>query len=158
MRVGIGYDVHRLVSGRPLMLGGVQVPFSQGLLGHSDGDALVHAVIDALLGAAGLGDIGTHFPSSDPQYKEIRSTVLLERVGELVRRRGWKVANVDATIIAERPSLQPHLQAMRRELARGLGTDLDCISVKAKSNNGLGFLGAGEGIAAWAVALLQKPV
>jgi 2-C-methyl-D-erythritol 2,4-cyclodiphosphate synthase len=157
MRVGIGYDVHRLVEGRPLILGGVHLPYPRGLLGHSDGDALIHAIIDALLGAAGLGDIGAHFPPGDPQYKDIRSTALLERVEGLLRSLGWKVVNVDATIVAEHPALQPHIQSMRRELAQGLGVEIDRISVKAKSNGGLGFLGASEGIAAWAVALLQEP-
>ena len=157
MRVGIGYDVHRLAEGRALILGGVEVPFSQGLLGHSDGDALTHAVIDALLGAAGLGDIGGYFPSSDPQYKDVRSITLLQRVGELLARDGWKLVNLDATIVAERPVLKPHLESMCQELAKGLETSPRQVSVKAKTNDGLGFLGAGEGIAAWAVALLQEP-
>lgn len=157
MRVGIGYDVHRLVEGRPLILGGVHLPYPRGLLGHSDGDALIHAIIDALLGAAHLGDIGAHFPPGDPLYQDIRSTVLLERAEGLLRSLGWKVVNVDATIVAEHPALQPHIQSMCRELAQGLGVEMDRISVKAKSNDGLGFLGAGEGIAAWAVALLQEP-
>lgn len=157
MRAGIGYDAHRLVAGRPLVLGGVQVPFAKGLLGHSDGDALTHAIIDALLGAAHMGDMGTHFPSSDPSYKDADSGVLLERVAELLRGAGWMVVNVDATMVAERPVLAPYIDAMRQELARRLGVDRDLITVKAKTNDGLGFLGAGEGMAAWAVALLQEP-
>ena len=157
MRTGIGYDAHRLVAGRPLVLGGVQVPFAKGLLGHSDGDTLTHAIIDALLGAAHMGDMGTHFPSSDPSYKDADSGVLLERVAELLRGAGWMVVNVDATMVAERPVLAPYIDAMRQELARRLGVDRDLITVKAKTNDGLGFLGAGEGMAAWAVALLQEP-
>ena len=156
MRVGIGYDVHPLVEGRPLVLGGVTVPFSHGLLGHSDGDALTHALIDALLGAAGLGDIGTHFPSSDAQYRDIASTVLLRHTAALLASHGWRVVNVDATIVAERPRMGPYLDAMRQELARNFGGDASTVNVKAKTNNGLGFLGAGEGMAAWAVALLQE--
>lgn len=156
MRVGIGYDVHPLVEGRPLVLGGVIVPFSHGLQGHSDGDTLIHAIIDALLGAAGLGDIGTHFPSSDPKYRGIASTILLRHTAALLASHGWRLVNVDATIIAERPRLGPHLAAMQRELADNLGGDASAISVKAKTNDGLGFLGAGEGMAAWAVALLQE--
>ena len=156
MRVGIGYDVHPLVEGRPLVLGGVTVPFSHGLQGHSDGDALTHALIDALLGAAGLGDIGTHFPSTDPQYRGIASTLLLRRTAALLASHGWRVVNLDATIVAERPRLGPYLDAMRRELASNLGGDASAVSVKAKTNDGLGFLGAGEGMAAWAVALLQE--
>ena len=157
MRAGIGYDAHRLVEGRPLILGGVQVPFPKGLLGHSDGDALMHAIIDALLGAAHMGDMGTNFPSSDPSYKDADSGVLLEQVAELLRGAGWMVLNVDATMVAERPVLAPYIDAMRQGLARRLGLDRDLITVKAKTNDGLGFLGAGEGMAAWAVALLQEP-
>ena len=156
MRVGIGYDVHPLAEGRPLVLGGVIVPFSHGLLGHSDGDTLIHAVIDALLGAAGLGDIGTHFPSSDGQYRGIASTVLLRHTAALLASHGWRVVNVDATIVAERPRLGPYLDAMRRELALNLGEDASTVHVKAKTNDGLGFLGAGEGMAAWAVALIRE--
>ena len=156
MRVGIGYDVHPLAEGRPLVLGGVTVPFTHGLLGHSDGDTLIHAIIDALLGAAGLGDIGTHFPSSDAQYRGIASTVLLRHTAALLATHGWRVVNVDATIVAERPRLGPYLDAMRQELAVNLGGDASTVHVKAKTNDGLGFLGAGEGMAAWAVALLQE--
>ena len=156
MRVGIGYDVHPLVEGRPLVLGGVTVPYSHGLQGHSDGDSLIHAIIDALLGAAGLGDIGTHFPSSDPKYRGVASTLLLQHTAALLASHGWRVVNVDATIIAERPRLGPYLAAMQQELAGNLGGDASAINVKAKTNDGLGFLGAGEGMAAWAVALLQE--
>jgi len=156
VRVGIGYDVHPLVEGRPLVLGGVTVPFSHGLHGHSDGDVLTHALIDALLGAAGLGDIGTHFPSTDAQYQGIASTVLLRHTAALLASHGWRVVNVDATIVAERPRLGPYLDAMRQELALNLGGDPSTVNGKAKTNDGLGFLGAGEGMAAWAVALLQE--
>lgn len=156
MRVGIGYDAHRLVEGHPLILGGTDIPFSKGLLGHSDGDVLTHAVIDALLGAANLGDIGSHFPSDDPQYRGARSIGLLQQVAALLRVSGWLALNVDATIVAERPRLSPYIASMRQELAAGLGVDGEVVTVKAKSNDGLGFLGAGEGMAAWAVALLQE--
>ena len=154
-RVGIGYDVHRLGEGRPLFLGGVRVPHPQGLLGHSDGDVLLHAVMDALLGAASLGDMGTHFPSTDPQYKDISSLLLLQRVQAMVEGKGWKVGNVDATIVAERPRLAPYLGAMRQALAGALGLPEERVSIMAKSTNGLGALGRGEGIAAYAVALLE---
>ena len=156
MRVGIGYDVHPLVGGRPLVLGGVVIPFSHGLLGHSDGDALIHAIIDALLGAAGLGDIGTHFPSTDAQYQGVASTLLLRHTAALLASHGWRVVNLDATIVAERPRLGPYLDAMRQELALNLGGDASTVHVKAKTNDGLGFLGAEEGMAVWAVALLQE--
>ncbi|MBI4337708.1 MAG: 2-C-methyl-D-erythritol 2,4-cyclodiphosphate synthase [Chloroflexi bacterium] len=157
MRVGNGFDVHRLVVGRRLVLGGVEVPFGKGLLGHSDGDALAHALIDALLGAAALGDIGTQFPSTDPQYKDIDSLVLLRRVAQLLAERGWKVSNVDATILAEQPRLGPHVSQMRERLARDLGLTLERVSVKAKTADGLGPVGQGECIAAYAVACLEEP-
>lgn len=157
MRVGIGYDTHRLVAGRPLLLGGVEVPYERGLLGHSDGDVLIHAVIDALLGAAGLGDVGTHFPSSDPQYRDIRSLLLLERVAQLLSAARWKVHNVDATIVAERPVLKPYLESMSRCIAACLGVPADRVSIKAKTTDGLGFIGAQEGMAAYAVAALEEP-
>ena len=157
MRIGIGYDVHKLVPGRPLMLGGVHVPFSKGLLGHSDGDALIHAIVDALLGPSGLGDMGAQFPSSASQYQDAPSMTFLQRVCELLGESGWRVINVDATIVAESPMLGLYIQSMREQVARGLGTGVGQVTIKAKTNDGLGFLGAKDGMAAWAVALLQEP-
>jgi len=156
MRVGIGYDVHPLVEGRPLVLGGVTVPFARGLRGHSDADVLVHAIIDALLGAAALRDIGTHFPDTEPQYEGISSIFLLQRVGDMIRARGFGVANIDATIIAEQPRLADHIDEMRHNVSEALGIASERVSVKAKTSSGLGFLGRGEGIAAHAVALIEK--
>ena len=156
MRVGIGFDVHPLTAGRRLVLGGVDVPFEKGLAGHSDGDVLTHAVVDALLGAVALGDIGTHFPSSDPRYRDARSLLLLERVAGMLRDKGWRIENVDATIIAERPRLTPFVEAMRKGLGAALGLPGDRISVKAKTTDGLGYTGRGEGIAAYAVALVEQ--
>lgn len=155
MRVGIGYDVHRLGQGRRLILGGVEIPFEMGLLGHSDGDVLTHAVMDALLGAAGLGDIGRHFPDSDPQYENISSLILLVQVGQLLRGQGWRVGNIDATIVAQKPRLAPYSEAMGRHLAEALDADQAQISVKATTTDGLGFAGQGEGMAAYAVAFLE---
>lgn len=154
-RVGYGYDAHRLVEGRRLMLGGVEIPFEKGLLGHSDADVLCHAVADAALGAAGLGDIGRHFPSADPQYKDIPSLVLLTRVADLLKRASARLVNVDATLVAERPRIAPYAEEMRRNIGRGLGLSPDRVSVKATTNEGLGFPGREEGMAAWAVALLE---
>jgi 2-C-methyl-D-erythritol 2,4-cyclodiphosphate synthase len=151
-RVGIGYDIHRLVSGRRLVLGGVEIPFQRGLEGHSDADVLTHAIMDALLGAAALGDIGHHFPPGDPRFKDISSLALLRKVAELLRSRGFAVGNVDATIVAEEPKMAPHVPEMRRLLAGALGVAMDQASVKATTNEGLGPLGAGAGIAAWATA------
>ena len=156
MRIGHGYDVHRLVEGRPLVLGGVTVPWKLGLLGHSDADVLTHAVMDALLGAAGLGDIGRHFPDSDSAYAGADSLRLLACVMELLARNGWRVENVDCTIIAQRPKLAAHLPAMETNLARVMGVLEDQVNVKATTEEGLGFTGAGEGIAAQAVALLTR--
>ncbi len=156
MRVGSGFDAHRLVEGRPLVLGGVTVPFTHGLLGHSDGDALLHAVMDALLGAAGLGDMGRYFPSSDPRYAGADSGELLRDVRDRLRRSGWRPGNVDATIVAERPVLKDHLDAMRQSIAALLELQPERVNVKAKSTDGLGALGAGEGIAATAVALVEE--
>ena len=155
MRIGTGYDVHPLVPGRPLTLGGITIPFERGLAGHSDGDVLVHAVIDALLGAAALGDIGHHFPSSDPRYQDISSLRLLEETMRLLGGH-WRIVNVDATILAERPFLKPFLGEMRQHLAGVLGLSLDEVSIKATTTDGLGFTGRGEGIAAQAVALIQE--
>ena len=156
LRVGHGYDVHRLTEGRALILGGVTVPFDRGLLGHSDADVLTHAVMDALLGAAALGDIGKLFPDSDAAYAGADSIALLERVTALLREHGWQVGNVDATVVAQAPKLAPYVPEMRRRLAEAMGLDVDCVSVKATTEEGLGFTGRGEGMAAHAVALIEK--
>jgi len=153
-RIGIGYDIHRLVEGRKLMLGGVDVPFEKGLLGHSDSDVLTHAICDALLGAAALGDIGTHFPDSDPRWAGVSSLEFLARVVELVSQKGYRIGNVDATVMAERPKLMPYIQAMCENLGRVLKIDSDQINIKAKTNEGMESVGRGEAIAAQAVALL----
>ena len=155
-RIGHGYDVHRLTEGRALILGGVQVPYALGLLGHSDADVLTHAVMDALLGAAGLGDIGRHFPDTDERYRGISSLLLLEHVRRLLADAGWRAGNIDATVIAQRPKLAPFLDEMRQKLAATLGISPDCVNVKATTEEGLGFSGRGEGIAAHAVALLGR--
>ena len=156
LRVGHGYDVHRLVEGRALILGGVPVPFDRGLLGHSDADVLTHAVMDALLGAAALGDIGKLFPDSDAAYAGADSIALLERVTALLREHGWQVGNVDATVVAQTPKLAPYIPEMRRRLAEAMGLDVDCVSVKATTEERLGFTGSGEGMAAHAVALIER--
>lgn len=156
LRIGHGYDVHRLVEGRALILGGVTVPYEKGLLGHSDADVLTHAVMDALLGAAALGDIGKLFPDTDEAYRGISSVLLLERVAERLSAEGFAVVNVDATVLAQAPKLAPYREAMRANLACALGLDLSCVSVKATTEEGLGFTGEGLGIAAHAVALLEK--
>jgi 2-C-methyl-D-erythritol 2,4-cyclodiphosphate synthase len=155
-RVGMGYDVHRLVAGRPLVLGGVSIPFDKGLLGHSDGDALAHAFIDALLGASNLGDIGLLFPSTDDRYKNARSLCLLTQAYDSVLDSGWEVANLDATIIAEQPRLTPYLGSIRDTIAKALELRPNMVGVKGKTNDHLGFLGEGLGIAVWSVALLQR--
>ena len=154
MRIGHGYDVHRLVEGRRLILGGVEVPFDKGLLGHSDADVLTHAVMDALLGAAALGDIGRHFPDTDPAYAGADSLKLLDHVVELLEEKGYQVGNVDATILAQKPKLAPYIEKMRDNLADHLKADPDRVNVKATTEEKLGFTGAEEGIAAHAVALL----
>jgi len=154
MRIGQGFDTHALVGGRELVIGGVRIPYEKGLAGHSDADVLIHAVCDALLGAAGLGDIGTHFPDTDARYKGIDSRKLLREVAQLLRQRKLRVANVDATIIAQAPKMAPHIAAMRANLASDLGVAPDAVNVKAKTTEKLGFVGRGEGIAAEAVALL----
>lgn len=156
MRVGHGYDVHRLTAGRKLILGGQEIPFELGLLGHSDADVLTHAVMDALLGAAGLGDIGQHFPDTDPAYAGADSMKLLEHVIALLRERGWTVSNVDATILAQRPKLAPYIPEMKRALAAVMGVEADRVNVKATTEEKLGFTGSGEGMAAHAVALILK--
>jgi len=153
-RIGYGYDVHRLVAGRRLILGGVEIPHDLGLDGHSDADVLVHAVADALLGAACLGDIGQHFPDTDARYRGISSLVLLKEIALLLERSGYEVGNIDATVILERPRIMPHAVAMRTNIARALGIAPDAVSVKATTGEGLGFTGRGEGAAAHAVALL----
>jgi 2-C-methyl-D-erythritol 2,4-cyclodiphosphate synthase len=154
-RVGIGYDVHRLVAGRPLVLGGVAIPAERGLLGHSDADVAIHAIVDALLGAAALGDIGQHFPPGDPAYQDIDSRRLLARARALLDRHGWRPVNVDCTIVAEAPKLAPHAAAMRAALGETLGLPPERVAVKATTNEGIGFIGRGEGIAALAVALIE---
>ena len=156
LRVGHGYDVHRLVEGHALILGGVTVPFDRGLLGHSDADVLTHAVMDALLGAAALGDIGKLFPDSDAAYAGADSIALLERVTALLREHGWQVGNVDATVVAQTPKLAPYIPEMRRRLAEAMGLDVDGVSVKATTEEKLGFTGSGEGMAAHAVALIER--
>ena len=156
MRVGHGYDVHRLTEGRKLILGGEEIPWERGLLGHSDADVLTHAVMDALLGAAGLGDIGRHFPDSDPAYKGADSLALTRAVAGLVAEHGFRVGNIDATILCQAPKLAPHIAAMRQNIADAFGIDAGAVSVKATTEEHLGFTGAGQGIAAHAVALLEN--
>ncbi len=154
MRIGHGYDVHRLVEDRKLIMGGVDIPWEKGLLGHSDADVLLHAIADALLGALAMGDIGKHFPDTDPAFKGADSMKLLEHVVGLIRAQGYAVGNLDATIIAQRPKMAPHIQAMRENVARACGVTVDRINVKATTEEGLGFTGTGEGISAHAVVLL----
>lgn len=156
MRVGIGYDVHALVEGRPLILGGVHVPHELGLLGHSDADVLVHAIMDALLGALALGDIGLHFPDQDEQYRGISSVLLLEKVMELIRGKGYAVGNIDSIIVAQKPKLSPHIPEMRNNLARILQTKPEAVSVKATTTERLGFEGREEGISAQAFVCLER--
>ena len=156
MRIGHGYDVHALVPGRRLVLGGVDIPHGQGLLGHSDADALLHAITDAVLGAAGLGDIGTLFPDTDAAYEGADSRDLLRRAVARVAEAGWRVINVDSTVVAQRPKIAPHVAAMRRNIAQCLGVDAGAVNVKGKTTEHLGFAGRGEGIAAYAVALLGR--
>ncbi len=157
MRVGMGYDVHRLVEGRELIIGGVTIPYAKGLLGHSDADVLLHAISDALLGAAGLGDIGKHFPDSDPAYKGISSLVLLEKVGALLEEKGFLIENIDATIIAQEPKMRPYIDSMQENIAKALGVDVSQVNVKATTEEGLGFTGAGEGISSQAICMLTSP-
>ena len=155
MRSGIGYDIHRLAAGRRLVLGGVAIEHPKGLVGHSDGDVLLHALMDALLGAANLGDLGRHFPSDDPAYAGARSLELARRVSGLIRERGLRVSSLDATVIAQAPRLAPHVQAMREAIAGAIGVDAERVSVKATTNDGLGVIGAEEAIAALAIANLE---
>jgi 2-C-methyl-D-erythritol 2,4-cyclodiphosphate synthase len=154
MRIGFGYDSHQFAEGRRLILGGVEVTYEKGLLGHSDADALIHAIVDAILGALGEGDIGRHFPDTDPHLKGISSLVMLKRVSDLAVQRGYYVNNVDSTVILEKPRLSPSIEEMRRNIARVLGTDSSRVNVKAKTNEKMGFVGRGEGIAAFAVVTL----
>ena len=156
MRVGMGYDVHRLTEDRDLILGGVKIDWEKGLLGHSDADVLIHAVMDALLGAAALGDIGKHFPDTDPVYKGISSILLLEHVTKLLREHHYEIGNIDATIIAQRPKMRPHIDQMRENMAKALKIDVDQINVKATTEEGLGFTGSGEGISSQAICAIEK--
>ncbi|QEY26571.1 2-C-methyl-D-erythritol 2,4-cyclodiphosphate synthase [Neisseria zalophi] len=158
IRVGQGYDVHQLIEGRPLILGGVTIPFEKGLLGHSDADALLHALTDALLGAAGLGDIGSHFPDTAAEFKNADSRVLLRKAYQSVQAEGWQVVNVDTTIIAQKPKLAPHIPAMRHHIAEDLKLPENAVNIKGKTNEKLGYLGRQEGIEAQAVVLLRKAV
>ncbi len=156
MRIGIGYDVHKLVTGRKLVLGGVVIPFEKGLLGHSDADVLVHAVCDALLGAAAMGDIGLHFPDSDPKFKNISSIKLLAETNAMVRGNGFTIGNIDTVIFAEAPKISPYRKMMQEKLASTVEVDPDCINIKATTTEGLGSIGKGQGIGAMSVALLEK--
>ncbi len=155
-RVGVGYDVHPLIPRRKLVLGGIDIPFAKGLSGWSDADVLTHAIIDALLGAAALGDIGSHFPPGEPQYKDISSLTLLKRVRDELAKNGWQVDNIDATIVAEQPRLRDFIGSMRQQLSQTLGIALSQVSVKASTSAQLGFVGRGEGMAAYAVALIER--
>ena len=157
MRIGMGYDVHRLVEGRRLIMGGVEIPYEKGLLGHSDADVLLHAVMDALLGAAALGDIGKHFPDTDPAYKGISSIELLKHVGNLLEENRFLIENIDATIIAQTPKMRPHIDLMRENIAVALGIETEQVNVKATTEEGLGFTGSGEGISAQAICMLTSP-
>lgn len=157
MRVGMGYDVHRLVEDRKLIIGGVEIPYEKGLLGHSDADVLLHAVMDALLGAAAMGDIGKHFPDTDAAYKGISSVALLEKVGEMLNKKGFLVENIDATIIAQAPKMRPYIDKMRENIAEALQMDISCVNVKATTEEGLGFTGNGEGISSQAICMLTSP-
>jgi 2-C-methyl-D-erythritol 2,4-cyclodiphosphate synthase len=155
LRIGIGYDVHPLVPGRKLVLGGVDIPFDKGLEGWSDADVLTHAVIDALLGAAALGDIGSHFPPGESEFREVSSLFLLDKVIEKLEERGWRAVNIDATVVTERPRLREYIDDMRQNFSQVLGIGIERVSVKASTSNGLGSIGRGEGIAAYAVALIE---
>ena len=157
MRIGMGYDVHRLVNDRKLIIGGVDIPYEKGLLGHSDADVLLHAVMDALLGAAAMGDIGKHFPDTDPAYKGASSIELLKRVGALLEENLFLIENIDATIIAQAPKMRPHIDSMRKNIADALGIEVSQVNVKATTEEGLGFTGNGEGISAQAICMLTSP-
>ena len=155
MRIGMGYDVHKLVEGRDLILGGVNIPYEKGLLGHSDADVIIHAIMDALLGAAALGDIGKHFPDTDPKYKGISSILLLKEVGHLLNENEYSICNIDATIIAQAPKLRPYIDTMNANVASALNIDISKVNIKATTEEGLGFTGSGEGISAQAICLLH---
>ncbi|MBS4900194.1 MAG: 2-C-methyl-D-erythritol 2,4-cyclodiphosphate synthase [Clostridiales bacterium] len=155
MRVGMGYDVHKLVEGRPLIIGGVEIPYESGLLGHSDADVLLHAVTDSILGAAALGDIGKHFPDTDPAYKGADSLVLLKEAVRIVSEAGFRIVNIDSTIIAQRPKMRPYIDDMRANIARAAGIDISCINVKATTEEGLGFTGKGEGISSQSICMID---
>lgn len=157
MRIGMGYDVHKLVEGRKLIIGGVDIPYEKGLLGHSDADVLLHAISDALLGAAALGDIGKHFPDTDPEYKGADSLKLLARVGELLEENNYFIENIDATIIAQQPKMRPHIDKMRENIAGALGIEVSQVNVKATTEEGLGFTGSMEGISSQAICMLISP-
>ncbi len=157
MRIGTGYDVHRLTQNRKCIIGGVEIPYEKGLLGHSDADVLLHAIMDALLGAAALGDIGLHFPDSDPAYKDADSRMLLRKVGEILEENRFLSENIDATMIAQAPKMRPYIEQMRKNIASDLGLELSQVNVKATTEEGLGFTGKGEGIASQAVCLLTSP-
>ena len=156
IRIGFGYDVHALAPNRSLMLGGVNIPFERGLSGHSDADAVIHAVVDALLGAASLGDIGKHFPPNDPRWKDQPSTTFLDYTYSLLCQRQWIISNIDATIVAEHPKMAPHIEAMRTHLAQHLHLEIDQVSIKATTTDGLGFAGRQEGIACYAITLIER--
>ena len=156
MRVGMGYDVHKLTENRKLILGGVEIPYEKGLLGHSDADVLLHAIMDALLGAVALGDIGKHFPDTDPAYKGASSIELLKHVGKLIDEKLYVIGNIDATIIAQRPKMAPHIEQMRKNVAEALHIDVDQVNIKATTEEGLGFTGSGEGISSQAICLLTE--
>ena len=156
MRIGMGYDVHKLVEDRDLILGGVKIPYSLGLLGHSDADVLLHAIMDSLLGAAALGDIGKHFPDSDHRYKGISSFELLKHVGSLLKENNWLIENIDSTIIAQKPKMAPHIENMRKNISEALNINIDQINVKATTEEGLGFTGEGKGISSQSICLLTK--
>lgn len=156
MRIGLGYDVHKLVTDRKLILGGVEIPYEYGLLGHSDADVLLHAIMDSLLGASALGDIGKHFPDTDPKYKGISSIALLKEVGKLLYENGYKISNIDSTIIAQKPKMAPHIPLMRKNIANALNIDVNQINVKATTEEGLGFTGEGLGISSQSICLLYK--
>ena len=157
MRIGMGYDVHRLVEGRKLIIGGVDIPYEKGLLGHSDADVLLHAIMDSLLGAAALGDIGKHFPDTDPKYKGISSILLLEKVGELLEENQFLIENIDATIIAQAPKMRPYIDTMRENIAKALKIDISQVNVKATTEEGLGFTGEGLGISSQSICMLTTP-
>ena len=155
MRVGMGYDVHKLVEGRPLIIGGVEIPYESGLLGHSDADVLLHAVTDSILGAAALGDIGKHFPDTDPAYKGADSLVLLKEAVRIVSEAGFRIVNIDSTIIAQRPKMRPYIDDIRANIARAASIDISCINVKATTEEGLGFTGKGEGISSQSICMID---